>query len=430
MKRISFVCLALLVAACFSEDGVDLGKPASFIRFFNDGYTNEAIALEVTTDDGFIILMNSTIQDSEAETPRDKICLIKADQYGNELWRQYYPDIAERDIRWKAHSLTLLDDGGYLVMGESINDQKSDMLAFMVDEAGENIVQKVLTYAATGPNPSPNNHFSFTTIGQAAVATKSTDPINGNFLFLASSENPTGKMVIGELDRTTLDTVWTISRGEDFVSSLTNRLFYNIGGDGLIYWGGTVIKATGEKSDIRFTKNPVNSIPAGDPNIGQPIYAEAAYDMCLSGNVFCFVGTIDRSPAVNNTDIFFVRGTTDSKTYIKQFIKADTATVNFDNDKNEIGNSISPTKDGGFIILATIDTYTGIIGRGDTDILLLKVNGFGDYQWSVPYGVIGADFGKTVRQTSDGGYVALATSTLAGTRTLMLLKTDKDGDVD
>jgi len=91
---------------------------------------------------------------------------------------------------------------------------------------------------------------------------------------------------------------------------------------------------------------------------------------------------------------------------------------------------VSPTKDGGFIILATIDTYTGIIGRGNTDLLIMKVNAFGDYQWSTNYGSLDADTGKSIRQTTDGGYVALATATLAGTESIMLIKTNKNGDVD
>jgi hypothetical protein len=60
----------------------------------------------------------------------------------------------------------------------------------------------------------------------------------------------------------------------------------------------------------------------------------------------------------------------------------------------------------------------------------MKVNAFGDYQWSVNYGSLDADLGKVVRQTTDGGYIALGTARLAGTRTLMVVKTDKTGDVD
>ena len=416
------------MVACFNEDGIELGTPSTFIKYFSDGYDNEAVALEETSDGGFIMLMNSTIQDSEAQTPRNKACLIKTDQYGTELWRHYFPPINLDTPRWIAHSLTLVENGGYLVMGESINAQtgSSNMLAFKAFVDENNPTNVTLTSKVFKPT-GPSDPFNYSTIGEAATikVVDPTDPTNGNYLFVASSENPTGKMVVGELNSSDLSIDWSISRGEDAISILTNRLFFNLNGDNLIYWGGTVTKTLGEKSDIRFTENPINTIPSGDNNIGNAAYAEAANDMCLSGNIFCFVGSIDKTG--NNKDIYFLRGTSgaDTVVYRSQFVSG-----TFINDKNEEANSVSTTKDGGFIILATIDTYTGIIGRGNTDLLLMKVNAFGDYQWSVNYGSLDADFGKAVRQTTDGGYIALGTARLAGTRTLMVIKTDKTGDVD
>jgi uncharacterized delta-60 repeat protein len=63
-------------------------------------------------------------------------------------------------------------------------------------------------------------------------------------------------------------------------------------------------------------------------------------------------------------------------------------------------NAAQQTSDGGYIIAG----YTYTSGNGD-DAWLLKLNAAGGVQWQKAYGGTGYDYARSVRQTSDGGYI-------------------------
>jgi len=68
---------------------------------------------------------------------------------------------------------------------------------------------------------------------------------------------------------------------------------------------------------------------------------------------------------------------------------------------NETGQSVQQTSDGGYIIAGSTYSYT----YGGFDIALYKLNSSGNKVWFKHYGGNQDDFGRAIRQTSDGGYV-------------------------
>ena len=67
----------------------------------------------------------------------------------------------------------------------------------------------------------------------------------------------------------------------------------------------------------------------------------------------------------------------------------------------EYGESVQQTTDGGYITVGTAYSHSTV----DSDIVLTKTYPDGSIQWQKYYGGDDLDFGESVRQTSDGGYI-------------------------
>jgi hypothetical protein len=100
-------------------------------------------------------------------------------------------------------------------------------------------------------------------------------------------------------------------------------------------------------------------------------------------------------------------------------------TKRFDRSEEDRGSSVQATEDGGYIIAGTTKTEDD-----GSDLWLLKVDGNGEQVWESTYGGTGDDEGFCARETTDGGYVLVggreAFSGLG--KNLWLLKTDSLGN--
>jgi hypothetical protein len=90
------------------------------------------------------------------------------------------------------------------------------------------------------------------------------------------------------------------------------------------------------------------------------------------------------------------------------------------------GFSARQTEDGGYIIAGV--TYSA--GTGGSDAYLIKTSASGDTLWTKVYGGASNDWGQSVRQTTDGGYVIAGSTESfgAGVWDVYLVKTDADGN--
>ena len=89
--------------------------------------------------------------------------------------------------------------------------------------------------------------------------------------------------------------------------------------------------------------------------------------------------------------------------------------------------AIQLTDDGGYVVVC----HTGSMGAGGYDFWILKLDATGNIQWQKTYGGSEDDYGRSIQQTGDGGYIVggYTKSFGAGNWDVLLLKPDSAGNV-
>jgi hypothetical protein len=414
MRRLYFLSFLFLLS-CFNEDGVDVGNANTYIKYFNGGGDDVAVAFAETEDKGFIILANTSLNGG-------RIKLVKTDLQGNRTWSKLFPESTTSSVTYRGFGLEVLPgNAGYVIAGDYIDNSPTNptptykLMIMVISTEGNKTQEKIYDY-------------TLGLQGKAIVAKK--DASNNVLSYVVLSNIVSGggneNMALSEVSKTDLSPVWMRTYGAG-QANLTNKLF--IDANGKILWGGTVVRES--ETDMRFVRTEQDRQNTDfDLPIGSPDYNETGNDICRYGFGYAMIGSTNKS-STGSLDILFKRLSEDG-TEIK--VNTDTFPVKNSNGTevpgDKIGNALTVTQDGGLLLVGTVPSDASLFfGRGETDLYLIKINAFGETVWEKPLGSRNADVGVAALQASDGGYMILATATFAGLKTIMLIKTDTNGNI-
>ena len=323
-------------------------------------------------------------------------------------------------------SLVQTSDGGYAVTGYTISYGAGDYDMFLTKYTSTGTLSWSKTWGGTGTEYGRS--LVQTSDGGYAVTGYTTSYGAGSsYMFLAkydSSGNIAGcpstmckaDTIGGGTDYTSLPEADTIGGGSDYTS--TNQAD-TIGG-GSDYTSLPEADTIGGGSDYTSTNqadtigggSDYTSLPEADTIGGGSDYTSITTQLVVKGTFakawggistdygYSLVQTSDGGYAVTGQTASYGAGNDD------MFLAKYTSTGALSWSKTwggtglDYGRSLVQTSDGGYAVTG----YTAGYGAGSDDMFLAKYTSAGSLSWSKTWGGTGIDYGRSLVQTSDGGY--------------------------
>ncbi len=385
-KRIHLFCFIFFI---FNVTAIG---QITFQKTFGGQYADYGYFVEQTIDGGYIV---SGVTNSFG-AGGNEVYLIKTDANGDSLWTKTFGGMGF-DFSYCVRQTT---DGGYILTGttQSFGAGLEDVYLIKTDGNGDTLwtktfggannsdygwsVQQTMDggYIITGYT------FSFGA-GQDDVYLIKTDT-NGNLVW--SKTFGSADYELGFSVQQTIDGGYIITG--DVVSPAGNFDVYLIKTDSI--------------GDTLWTK----SFGGIHSDVGYSVKQTVDGGYIIAGNSIISAGI--------DSDIFL----------IKTDVNGDTLwTKSFGGTCYDQAYSVQETTDGGYIVLGLTCSFGGIYH----DVYLIKTDSNGDTLWTKIIGSASSeDYGSSIQQTSDGGYIIAGYSNSFGTggTNVYLIKTDSDGN--
>ena len=385
MKKLLFILLLTIPFVGFGQ---------SWEKTFGGIGNDEGYSVQQNTDGGYIVCGRT----KSFGNGYSDIYLIKTDGNGDSLWTKVLGGVVSE----RGYSVQQTNDGGYIVCGYSNsfgNGVLHDFYLIKVDGNGNQLWDQVFTQ-------------SHESSGKSIEQT-----IDGGYILCGSKRSTTNGINDVYLIKTDENGVEQWS--EDYGSGSYSEIGYSVQqtiDEGYIITGVKTNDGQG-LSDIYLVKTDENGNYLWNKTIGG-VNSDESYSVQQTNDEGYIISGWTESSGNGNKDVYLVK-TDDNGDSLW--------TKTFGGTGNDEGKSVQQTNDGGYIITGSTQSF----GNGGYDVWLIKTDENGDTLWTKTFGGSNWDFGYSVQQTTDGGYI-ITGSTLSfgnGGGDVYIIKTDGNGNV-
>lgn len=435
LRRINLITILLvLLLSCTRFDDAEMTRRRSFVHFYSSATDYFGTVAELDHDGGYILSGEVRKDDGVKDA-----LIIKTDSRGRKMWEKVIPkSIINSIIPW---------DNGYILAGDSIQSNPASAQVhelinsyarlILMNPDGDIVAQHVSSGTVRTRQNNEDVILNIDYHGQAVTLDQA-----GNIIMLGSfrvpGENETS--FVSAYDPSDIsDSTWYMSYGSlehDYINSHSIHVTNS----------ATIAWASKMHTPQQGVSRDFVSIPHVAPNsapINHSLYGEtdsrnhSVEDMRQSPVGYCAIGTYSETSGLN-ANMFFIRIDRNlnvipgSARYIdgqelilnnRVFLDPEkTTSTSFDE-----GLAITATDDG--FVLAGALTSTPTVGKGGKDILLVKLDATGNLLWKRIIGGTGEEVVSSIRETPDKGLLLFGTNTINGLSSMMLIKTDENGEI-
>lgn len=435
-KRYIVAAFLLVLAACTKFEDAEMTERNTFVHFFSSASNYVGMVAEPATDGGFIVSGEIRNDDGVSHA-----LIIKTDPRGHKVWEKIIPNSIINAVKPGGSGYILVGDSIQLNTG-SLDVEVSELVnsyarLLLMDTEG-NILNEHITTGTV--RRTINDQPVILTIDYHGNAFDLAP--NGDIVMLGSFKVPgenEGTFVSGFNATNISDSLW-----HQPYLSLDHNLFtckglYITSGSDLV-WAS---RALTQDQNVSREFLSVSQVGTNSTFKKHTIFGESdarnhsVSDLRKAGVGYCAVGTYAETNGLN-ANIYFLRLDANltvvagSERYIdgENLILQDgimdsqskTTSSSFDE-----GLAVTSTGDGYVIAGTMISTPT--VGNGGKDILLIKLDAAGNLLWKKLIGGTGDETVASIRHLQDG-LLLCGTNTINGLSTIMLIKTDGNGNVN
>lgn len=435
LRRVNSVTMMLiLLVSCTRFDDAEITERRSFVHFYSSATDYLGKVAELDRDGGYIL--GGEVRKDNGVTDA---LIIKTDSRGQKIWEKVIPKSVVNSIKpWV---------NGYIMAGDSIQSNPSSAQVYelvnsyarlmLINPDGDMVAQH--TFSGT-VRTRQNNEDVILNIDYHGHAV-SLDQA-GNIIMLGSFRVPgqNETSFISAYDPGNIsDSAWLMTYGSlehDYINT------HNVH----VTNSSTIAWASAMHTPQQGVSRDFVSIPHVGPNsapINHSLYGEkdsrnhSVEDMQPSPVGYCAIGTYSETSGLN-ANMYFLRIDRNLNVIPGSVRYIDGQELLLNNRVFTYGERTSSTSfDEGLAITATDDgfvlagslTSTPTVGNGGKDILLVKLDASGNLLWKRNIGGTGDEVVSSIRETPDKGLLLFGTNTINGLSSMMLIKTDQNGEI-
>ncbi len=299
----------------------------------------------------------------------------------------------------RGYSVAQTSDGGYVIAGHtwSFGAGSSDVYLIRTDALGDT----VWTRTCGGADTDKGYSVAQTADGGYVIAGRTHSYGAGSYDVYLIKTDASG------------DTTWTRTfGGTDFDAG--NSVQQTADG-GYIITGETWSYGAGI-ADVWLIKTNANGDTMWTRTFGGPNYDRGSSVAQTADSGYVVAGFAE-SVGAGHIDAWLIKTNASGNTFW---------TRTYGGSDWDEGCSVAQAADGGYVIAGV----AGLYGAGSSDVYLVKTDSSGDTRWTRTHGGAGSDYGYSVAQTTDGGYVIAGYTGSFGADEydVYLIKTDSCGD--